>query len=161
MLCSLLSSRHPCWCLAPVQEAASHPHSAARRARPALQMPSSSIQCATEGLPVQSPFAVFSPSGSGCLHCQPCVSRLATALSAGGNKADSSGGMWSEWARELRPEASLQISEFPTGQMTDLGSISLLGLFNLFPVPLENGELWISCSMFQSLRRWNQKKNVF
>lgn len=28
---------------------------------------------------------------SGCLHCQPCINRLATALLAGGNKADGLG----------------------------------------------------------------------
>lgn len=53
---------------------------------------SSSTQRATEGLRVQKPFAVFSRSRPGCLHCQPCINRLATALSAGGNRADSSGG---------------------------------------------------------------------
>lgn len=98
---------------------------------------------------------------SSCLHCQPCINRLATALLAGGSKADSLGGMWYEWARKLRPEGSLQISAFSTGQMTGLGSISLLGLFSLFPVPLENGELWISCSMLRFFVQMESQKNVF
>lgn len=118
ILCCLLSSWHPCWCLAPVQEAASHPHSAALQAQPALQMPSSS---ATEsGFQSQSPWLfslgavlvafVVNPADNNKKiynNIYKKINRLVTALSAGGNKADSSGGMWSERARKLRPEASL------------------------------------------------------
>lgn len=106
----------------------------------------------------KKPFAVFSRSRSGCLHCHPCMNRLSFQLEGTRQAVQEECDLSELESSDLKHHCKYQNSLLVKWQTWV--AFHCWVLFNLFPVPLENGELWISCSVLHSLCRWNQK-NIF